>query len=433
MKIKYIKYTTIICLIAIVFIQCIWLHNSYIFLKGDSITKTSKMLEQAVTEETFSRLQHLPIGTKVKSRTEEDKGRNLPEFTYMQESLDSLNMPISLDSINRIYTTILNGKEFPSKCKISIFKGNQLIQYSGKIKKSIFNIKTLALPLRKDYSLTIQAEISNPSMFFFKKMGALLFSTTILIIIVIGGFFYQKQIIEQFNNIFRVREDFSYAMVHDMKTPLTTIFTALSFLHSGRLDDKPETKEKFFNVAKEEADRLLTLTNKLLTISKLESKKMKMECEKITLEPMLVRLADKFKVKSHKPVSFEFDLQTPEIYADAEYIEEVFSNLIDNSIKYSKERVDIRILSSRNDLYSIIKIYDNGLGISEKDQRSIFNKYERAAAGSRSRRKKASGFGLGLNFVQQVIEAHKGKIFVNSIEGEFTEFIIYLPLMIKEL
>lgn len=433
MKIKYIKYTTIICLIAIVFIQCIWLYNSYIFLKGDSITKTSKMLEQAVTEETFSRLQHLPIGTKVKSRTEEDKGRNLPEFTYMQESLDSLNMPISLDSINRIYTTILNGKEFPSKCKISIFKGNQLIQYSGKIKKSIFNIKTLALPLRKDYSLTIQAEISNPSMFFFKKMGALLFSTTILIIIVIGGFFYQKQIIEQFNNIFRVREDFSYAMVHDMKTPLTTIFTALSFLHSGRLDDKPETKEKFFNVAKEEADRLLTLTNKLLTISKLESKKMKMECEKITLEPMLVRLADKFKVKSHKPVSFEFDLQTPEIYADAEYIEEVFSNLIDNSIKYSKERVDIRILSSRNDLYSIIKIYDNGLGISEKDQRSIFNKYERAVAGSRSRRKKASGFGLGLNFVQQVIEAHKGKIFVNSIEGEFTEFIIYLPLMIKEL
>lgn len=433
MKIKYIKYTTFICLIAIVFIQCIWLYNSYIFLKGDSITKTSKMLEQAVTEETFSRLQHLPIGTKVKSRTEEDKGRNLPEFTYMQESLDSLNMPISLDSINRIYTTILNGKEFPSKCKISIFKGNQLIQYSGKIKKSIFNIKTLALPLRKDYSLTIQAEISNPSMFFFKKMGALLFSTTILIIIVIGGFFYQKQIIEQFNNIFRVREDFSYAMVHDMKTPLTTIFTALSFLHSGRLDDKPETKEKFFNVAKEEADRLLTLTNKLLTISKLESKKMKMECEKITLEPMLVRLADKFKVKSHKPVSFEFDLQTPEIYADAEYIEEVFSNLIDNSIKYSKERVDIRILSSRNDLYSIIKIYDNGLGISEKDQRSIFNKYERAAAGSRSRRKKASGFGLGLNFVQQVIEAHKGKIFVNSIEGEFTEFIIYLPLMIKEL
>ena len=62
--------------------------------------------------------------------------------------------------------------------------------------------------------------------------------------------------------------------------------------------------------------------------------------------------------------------------------------------------------------------------------RTFFNKYERAA-GSRSRRKRTHGFGLGLNFVRQVIEAHKGKIFVNSIEGELTEFIIYLPFMAK--
>ena len=428
MRAKYIKYTTIICLIAIFFIQCAWLYNSYMYLKEDAITKTSKMLEQAVMEETFSRLQHLPIGTKVKSRTEEDKGKNLPEFAYMQESLDSLNMPISLDSINRIYTILLNDKEFPNECVISIFKGNQLIQSFGKIEKSIFNIKTLSLPLRKDYSLTIQAEISNPSLFFLEKMSALLFSTTTLILIVISGFFYQIKIIEQFNKIFHIREDFSYAMVHDMKTPLTTIFTALSFLHSGRLDDKPETKEKFFRVAKNEADRLLTLTNKLLTISKLENKKLEMDCGKVMLEPMLVGLAEKFKLKSDKPVSFEFDLQESEIYADAEYMEEVFGNLIDNSIKYSKESVDIRISSSSNDHYSIIKVYDNGLGIPEKDRRAIFNKYERASAGKRNGKKKTSGFGLGLNFVQQVIEAHKGKIFVNSIEGEFTEFIIYLPL-----
>lgn len=279
----------------------------------------------------------------------------------------------------------------------------------------------------------MQLVLINPYWNIFKKMWIIFITTIIITTLIIICIIYQIKFIFKLKKISQIREDFSYAMVHDMKTPLTTIFTALSFLHSGRLDDKPETKEKFFNVAKEEADRLLTLTNKLLTISKLENKKMKMECEKIALEPMLVRLADKFKVKSHKPVSFEFDLQTPEIYADAEYIEEVFSNLIDNSIKYSKERVGIRISSSKNNLYSIIKIYDNGLGIPEKDQRSIFNKYERAAAGSRSRRKKVSGFGLGLNFVQQVIEAHKGKIFVNSIEGEFTEFIIYLPLMVKEL
>ena len=83
-------------------------------------------------------------------------------------------------------------------------------------------------------------------------------------------------------------------------------------------------------------------------------------------------------------------------------------------------------------IVNIIKIYDNGLGINEDDQLKIFNKYERAYAGHR-KRTHVAGFGLGLNFVQQVIEAHKGKIIVNSVEGEFTEFIIYLPLIIKEL
>lgn len=430
---NYIRIITFLGILILILMQFIWLYNSYLFAKNEIVMKTSDLLENAIDKETFSRLSSLPKGTMVKSRPKSDSGKDIPEFAYMQESLNELGYPMSLDTVSKIFKQMLKEKNINNDFSLSALNENRIIKKIGKTKHSIFNVKTKKIPIKEDFSYTLEAIIIDPNELFFQRMGILLISTTILIIFVLYCIIYQVKIISRINKISQIREDFSYAMVHDMKTPLTTIFTALSFLHSGRLDDKPETKEKFFNVAKEEADRLLTLTNKLLTISKLENKKMKMECEKIALEPMLVRLADKFKVKSHKPVSFEFDLQTPEIYADAEYIEEVFSNLIDNSIKYSKERVDIRISSSKNDLYSIIKIYDNGLGISEKDQRSIFNKYERAAAGSRSRRKKAHGFGLGLNFVQQVIEAHKGKIFVNSIEGEFTEFIIYLPLMVKEL
>lgn len=430
---NYIRIITFLGILILISMQFIWLYNSYLFAKNEIVMKTSDLLENAIDKETFSRLSSLPKGTMVKSRPKSDSGKDIPEFAYMQESLNELGYPMSLDTVSKIFKQMLKEKNINNDFSLSALNENRIIKKIGKTEHSIFNVKTKKIPIKEDFSYTLEAIIIDPNELFFQRMGILLISTTILIIFVLYCIIYQVKIISRINKISQIREDFSYAMVHDMKTPLTTIFTALSFLHSGRLDDKPETKEKFFNVAKEEADRLLTLTNKLLTISKLENKKMKMECEKIALEPMLVRLADKFKVKSHKPVSFEFDLQTPEVYADAEYIEEAFSNLIDNSIKYSKERVDIRISSSKNDLYSIIKIYDNGLGISEKDQRSIFNKYERAAAGSRSRRKKASGFGLGLNFVQQVIEAHKGKIFVNSIEGEFTEFIIYLPLMVKEL
>lgn len=230
------------------------------------------------------------------------------------------------------------------------------------------------------------------------------------------------------NKISRIREDFSYALIHDMKNPLSTIFTTLNFLHTGRLDDKPEKREKYFRIAEGEVDHLLTLTNKVLTVSKLEQHKLDMQKEKIELPPMIDKLVDKFTAKADKPIRFIKDLQATEVYADAEYLEEVLDNLIDNAVKYSKESVEITLSSSCNGRHTFLRVHDNGIGISDKDQKVIFNKYERGAAGRRKRKQGASGFGLGLNFVQQVVEAHGGNIFVNSIEGEFTEFVISLPL-----
>ena len=257
----------------------------------------------------------------------------------------------------------------------------------------------------------------------------LLLSTTIFIFLIIACIIYQIRIIARMNKIFQIREDFTYAMIHDMKTPLSSIFTALYFLHSGRLDNKPETKEKYYTIAENEVDHLLTLTNRVLTLSKLESHKLEMNREDVQLEPIVENLTVKFTAKAQKPVRFTLSLQAPSVYADKEYLEEVLSNLIDNAIKYSKESgVDIRIASELNERYTLVKIHDNGLGISEADQRTIFNKYERAAAGRKKDRKKASGFGLGLNFVQQVMNAHEGKVFVTSIEGDFTEFTLYFPV-----
>lgn len=430
-KQKYIQIITILGLISIFSLQSLWLCNTYLFVKEEMKKECTDLFDYALYEEANIISRNVPNGTVIGGGAPND---SISITTYIYDGISKLGYQYSLSEIDSLTNIHLNKKNIKSEFIVCVVNSHNILQKSKRIIiPQIGVIKTEIIPIKIDKSIGMQLVLINPYWNIFKKMWIIFITTIIITTLIIICIIYQIKFIFKLKKISQIREDFSYAMVHDMKTPLTTIFTALSFLHSGRLDDKPETKEKFFNVAKEEADRLLTLTNKLLTISKLENKKMKMECEKIALEPMLVRLADKFKVKSHKPVSFEFDLQTPEIYADAEYIEEVFSNLIDNSIKYSKERVGIRISSSKNDLYSIIKIYDNGLGISEKDQRSIFNKYERAAAGSRSRRKKVSGFGLGLNFVQQVIEAHKGKIFVNSIEGEFTEFIIYLPLMVKEL
>lgn len=428
MKTYYIRFITILGLSIVLLVQLVWLVNSYNFVKDELRIKSTNMLEQAIMEETFSRLQNLPVGTKVQSRTEEDKNRNLPEFVYMQESLEQLKSPIILDSINHIYKQLLLKNNYPSECMISISKNDTIIQYIGNKPSSLFSLQTDKVPLRKDYSIVIQAQFVNPNNLFFGKMGILLVSTTLLLIFVVFCIIYQVRIISKINKISQIREDFSYAMVHDMKTPLSTIMMVQDMLKSGRLEGKPEIKNKYMNIAESETEHLFALTNKILTISKLENHKLEMNKTEVELTPIIEKLTEKFKAKSQKAVNFITDIKAETAYADAEYLGEVLSNLIDNAIKYSKESVEINITAEESERYTILKVRDNGLGISEADQKIIFQKYERAAAAKRSRKNGASGFGLGLNFVDQVIKAHEGRIFVNSTEGEFTEFTIYLPL-----
>lgn len=383
-------------------------------------------------EEGNMRFGQTPKGTEIMSGPTND---TIPPMTYFYERLSDMGYPMSLHNLDSITAELLIqnglGKQYYIYI-INLRTGEKLNGIGTQREPSFMAIKPKYFPIRSDYTQVVQLIITNPNKTFLERMGLLIVATIIIMVFVIGSITYQIKIISRINKISQIREDFSYAMVHDMKTPLSSILSALNFLQGGRLDSKPEMKEKFFNIAKDEADHLLTLTNKVLTISKLENNKLEMNCEMVMLKPLLLKISEKFKAKSPKPVTFKFDLEAESIYADAEYIEEVFCNMIDNSIKYSKDRVDIKISSSENSKYSIIKIYDNGLGMNDEDQLKIFNKYERAYAG-RKKKINASGFGLGLNFVQQVIEAHKGKIIVNSVEGEFTEFIIYLPLILKEL
>lgn len=433
MKSNTVWFITILGLSMILLIQTVWLYTSFYFVKDELTVRSTKMLEQALMEETFSRMHKLSPGTRIEGRTESDKNRNIPEFVYMQESLEKVGMPISLDSLNDIYRKLLQSNEYPDECMISIFKENAVIQSLGDTLFSFFTLQTNKVPLRKDYSIVVQARFINPNELFFRKMGTLLISTSILTILVVYCIVYQIRIISRMKKIFQVREDFSYALIHDMKTPLTTISMALDLLSKGRLDANPEMKARYCKIAEAETDRLLKLTNKVLTLSKLENHKLEITKSVVELRPMLKKLTDKFAASASKPVHFNIDLKVEEVYADEGYLEEVISNLIDNSIKYSGDSVDIEISSEKNEQYTIVKVYDNGLGIPEKHLRAIFEKYERGAASGRNRKGGAAGFGLGLNFAYRVVEAHEGKLLVSSIEGDFTEFSIYLPEILEEI
>lgn len=426
-------------LLFILVLQILWLCSVYTSLQRNVYKECNSILLKSIRRELSIRFQRAPKGTEIVSisiPSNSEQNDLAPEIIPLNEGLLKLGFDVSVYDIDSISSSLLKEVDIVSSIsinRIDIRNKKILSASNSQVNVSSWGlIKSKIIPTSNNLE-GIQMVLVSPYRLFLRQMGLLILVTMLIVAFVIFCIVYQFRIISHMNKIFKIREDFSYAMIHDMKTPLTTIVMTLNFLHTGRLDDKPEKKEKYFQIAEGEADHLLTLTNKVLTISKLEQHKLDMQKEEIELIPIVDKLVDKFTAKADKPIRFIKDLQATEVYADAEYLEEVLDNLIDNAVKYSKESVEITLSSSCNDKHTVLRVYDNGIGISDKDQKVIFNKYERGAAGRRKRKQGASGFGLGLNFVQQVVEAHGGNIFVNSIEGEFTEFVISLPLLMQDL
>lgn len=428
-NILFITILSVVGLIGAMALQMIWIYNSYELIRNDILNEGYATIEKALEEEGNMRFGQTPKGTRIKSGPTND---TIPPMTYFYERLSDMGYPMSLHNLDSITAELLIQNGLGNKYYIDIINlrtGEKINGIGTQKEPSFMAVKPKYFPIRSDYTQVVQLIITNPNKTFLERMGLMLAGTFIIMLLVIVCISYQVRFISRFEKIFQIREDFSYAMIHDMKTPLTSIIMALKFLRSGKLDNRQEMKDKYFDIAENEADHLLTLTNKVLTISKLENHKLEMNRTEVELTPIIEKLTEKFKAKSQKTVNFITDIKAETAYADAEYLEEVLSNLIDNSIKYSGESVEIRISTARDDRYTVLKVHDNGFGISDKDIHLIFRKYERASAVKRNRRNGASGFGLGLNFVDQVVEAHHGKIFVSSIEGEFTEFTIYLPLI----
>lgn len=428
-NIRNIRILSSLGLVAILTLQVIWLLNTYMLVRNDIMKESFHALEESLQNEIELRAQHIPNGTQIEGGSSKD---SISHLTYFCESLSNIGFDLSLNIMDSISSSILSKKcDITSTYMICLIdmKTEQVLQKSKPLELSSYKvIKTSPFPIKVDLSQGVQLVLLDPHWTIFKRMGLLMVATAIMMIMVITCIIYQIKIIIRQDKIAKMRQDFSYAMIHDMKTPLSSITSCAGFLRSGKMDDNPVLKEKFFKIIDDEAGHLLSLANKVLTISKLESHKLEMNKTKFLLEPMITDLIEKFSTKSAKQVHFITDLQAEEVYADAEYMMEAISNLIDNAIKYSQESVEIKISSLTNATYTLIKVHDNGIGISEKDQKMIFEKFERASAFKRSRLGKVAGFGLGLNYVYQVMEAHEGNVTVNSIEKEFSEFTLYVPI-----
>ena len=216
-------------------------------------------------------------------------------------------------------------------------------------------------------------------------------------------------------------------MIHDMKSPLQSILMGAQIMASGKLPEGSEKAVRICAAMTDECDHLLTLSNRVVTLTQMERGELELHKTAVVLRSLLDDLSGKFRLKAPKPVAFEVDCPSDfRVMADAFCLREMLSNLIDNAIKYSREEVSIRLSAESGADGSVtIRVRDNGIGIPPREQQRIFGKFERVASGSRATG--ASGFGLGLNFVWQVVRAHGGRVEVRSDGMSYSEFAVVLP------
>ena len=280
-------------------------------------------------------------------------------------------------------------------------------------RRSSWSLMTKPVSIRRDGSRAIRLALNNPYPELARRLSPLFLISAIIL-----GFFaiiiiQLLRFITEQEQMTELRNDFSYAMVHDMKSPLSSIIMGAHFLHSGKVDDKPQIKEKYYSIIEDEAEHLLALVNKLLTISKLENKKLILNKHETDLQPIIDDLVEKAKAKATKPIEVTTHLEVKNVLADEQYLTEAIANLIDNAVKYSKDEIKIEIKSWDTDKHVLLKVRDNGIGMTKEEQQVIFDKFGRAAIHEKNRKGGVSGFGLGLNYVDQVMQAHGGKVTVS--------------------
>ena len=227
------------------------------------------------------------------------------------------------------------------------------------------------------------------------------------------------------------RREFVANVSHELRTPLTSMNSYLEALEEGAWQD-PEIAPQFLSVTREETVRMIRLVNDLLNLSRMDNDTEQITKEIVDFNMFINKIINRHEMAS-KDVTFVRDIPDETIFAeiDPDKMTQVFDNVITNAMKYSRGSKRVEFHVKPNPLYNrmTIRIKDNGIGIPINKVDKIFDRFFRV---DKARTRKMGGTGLGLAISKEIVEAHNGRIWANSVEGQGTSIFITLPCEVIE-
>ncbi len=285
---------------------------------------------------------------------------------------------------------------------------------------------TFTTSLTTDEELYFRLRIENPDRQLVRDMAGVIGSSLMMLAVVAGVLIYLLRTLFRQKTLEEMRRDLTHNITHELKTPIAVANAANdALLDFGAAEDTAK-RTRYLRVIREQLAALSGMVQRILTMSIEERGEMTIRREEIAVRPLFEEVAARFRMKGRGRAMIEVTIDDPDlkVSADRFHLTHALDNLVDNALKYSCDKVRIRLSARRSDKGIELRVEDNGIGIDRTARAHIFEKFYRVPTGDLHTVK---GFGLGLYYVRLIAERHGGEVTVTSAPGRGSTFTLTLP------
>ncbi|SMC72194.1 two-component system, OmpR family, phosphate regulon sensor histidine kinase PhoR [Pedobacter nyackensis] len=367
------------------------------------------------------------------------EGNNLNYLEDVAKEMRQVYVPINQRVSRDVLDTIIKKELLDRNVNLNYDFWLKLANKDSVLYQKASNLSTDILPQNTYRTTLFSNEIfRDPGMLYlyFPNKNSLILSnmwftmasSAGLLLVLIFIFAYTIYAILKQKKISEMKNDFINNMTHEFKTPVATIMIASEALKDPEVVEDKSRISRLAGIIYDENVRLGNHIERVLSIARLEKKELKLEQREVNIHDLIAAVVDSMSLqlqKKNAKLTMNLRALHPIVYGDELHLSNVFYNLVDNANKYSAEDPEITIETRSTDKALIIEITDKGIGMTKEHTKRIFDQFYRVPTGNLH---DVKGFGLGLNYVQDIVDQMNGTIKVHSEKDKGTTFEISLPL-----
>lgn len=408
--------------LGIIFIQMSWIHNSVELRKQQREQDIQHAITQ-IKEELYTSFL-FNVG-QIGYLNQDSKDFHLRKFTIELVAPEEITQKI--DAALKRY----NIKDHFEYAVTNVFQ-NDLVKTNGftaDMRNMCIDVGLTQDIQDAEFYEVLHLYIREESNFIMRKIGWYIAGSILCTLIIISAFYLTVRTMFNQKKLSEIKSDFINNMTHELKTPLATISLAIDALTNEKVIHDTDKIRYYSKMIKDENKRMNKQVEKILQSARIEKQDIKLNLQELDAHEIVNKVADSVNLQildKNGKLFVKAEATNYKIEADDVHFSNVVFNLLDNAIKYSKENLVIDIITRNEGNMFVLQVKDNGIGMSKETQSRVFEKFYRAHTGNLHNVK---GFGLGLSYVKAIVEAHGGKIKVDSTIGKGSTFSAYFPLL----